>query len=429
GNSILWQNGKNWNQFGTGSTPYTYFQQITFPAGTTVTDLGQKLTLNVWVNNVQTTMTVTYSGHFKPTYPLGLGDAMGFTVTSLNVPTGSPPVLNTLVGKEFVVTTGQASTITGGTLIPEVPNDDITCFLAGARVEMADGSFKAIEDMTVGEHIKTFAQDGTSSAAPVTAVRTRTVVATQRDLFPIVIQKDAFAEGVPAQQIALTAEHCLYLNGRFVPVRMLVNGRSIFVDTTNHTFPIYHVETAEHAIINVDGLRSETLLRTDKSFSQEENVLFLRGPKSWEQDAAAPLTTDPAFVEPLFAALAARAEQAGLPSMVTPQDTTQDSDLHLVTDTGRIIRQARTHHDSVLFMVPGNVRTVRLVSRTSRPCDTVGPFIDDRRNLGVLVGNIRLIESLGTRALTSHLKQTHLAGWAVQDNPECRWTTGQAVLD
>ncbi|PCD78196.1 hypothetical protein CO710_13670, partial [Acetobacter orleanensis] len=25
--------------------------------------------------------------------------------------------------------------------------------------------------------------------------------------------------------------------------------------------------------------------------------------------------------------------------------------------------------------------------------------------------------------------QTHLAGWAVQDNPECRWTTGQAVLD
>ncbi|WP_048837073.1 hypothetical protein, partial [Acetobacter orleanensis] len=58
GNSILWQNGKNWNQFGTGSTPYTYFQQITFPAGTTVTDLGQKLTLNVWVNNVQTTMTV-----------------------------------------------------------------------------------------------------------------------------------------------------------------------------------------------------------------------------------------------------------------------------------------------------------------------------------------------------------------------------------
>ncbi|WP_048837017.1 hypothetical protein, partial [Acetobacter orleanensis] len=68
-------------------------------------------------------MTVTYSGHFKPTYPLGLGDAMGFTVTSLNVPTGSPPVLNTLVGKEFVVTTGQASTITGGTLIPEVPND------------------------------------------------------------------------------------------------------------------------------------------------------------------------------------------------------------------------------------------------------------------------------------------------------------------
>ncbi|MCX2561539.1 Hint domain-containing protein [Acetobacter farinalis] len=429
GNSILWQNGANWGQNGTGGPPYTLFQQISFPAGTSVTSLSQLLTLDVWVNNVKTTMTVSYTGHFQPTYPLNLGDAVGFTVVSIAVPSGAPSTLNNLVGKEFVVTTGQASVITGGTLKPEVPDDDITCFLAGARVEMADGSFKSIETITVGESVKVFAQDGTASAAPVTALRTRTVVATHHDLFPVVIQQNAFAEGVPAQDIALTSEHCLYLEGRFVPVRMLVNGRSIFVDTAHQTFPIYHVETAEHAIINVDGLRSETLLRTDRSFSGEDNIIFLRGPKSWEHDAAAPLTTDAAFVEPLFQALAARAEAAGIPSVQAEQATTEDAALHLVTETGRIIQQARTHQGTVLFMVPGNVRTVRLVSRTSRPCETVGPFVDDRRDLGVLVGTIRLIEAHGVRTLTSHLKQSPLSGWAVQDNPDCRWTAGNALLD
>nr|WP_298796950.1 Hint domain-containing protein [uncultured Acetobacter sp.] len=429
-NSILWQNGSNWGQNGTGGTPFTLFQQISFPAGTSVTDLGQKLTLNVWVNNVETTMTISYTGHFLPAYPPNQGDAIGFTVVSVDTShPGIPANLSSLVSKDFIVTTGQASVITGGKLIPEVPDDDITCFLAGARVEMADGSFKAIEDITVGEHVKTFAQDGSESVAPVTATRTRDVLATHPDLFPVVIQKNAFSENVPAQDIALTSEHCLYLEGRFVPVRMLVNGRSIFVDTTRKAFPIYHVETAEHAIINVGGLRSETLLRTDKSFSREDNVIFLRGPKSWEHDAAAPLTTDPAFIEPLFHALAARAEKAGIASVIAPQATTEETGLHLVTETGRIIQQARTHNDAVLFMVPGNVRTVRLVSRTSRPCDTVGPFIDDRRELGVLVGSIRLIEADGVRTMTSHLTQARLSGWAVQDNPECRWTAGNAVLD
>ncbi|MCX2561541.1 Hint domain-containing protein [Acetobacter farinalis] len=423
GNSILWQYNNNWSESGSKGVN---FQQISFPAGTSITALGQTLTLQVWIDNVQTTMTVSYTGHFQPTYPLNLGDALGFTVVSID---GNSNAASKLVGMEFIVTTGQASNITGGKLIPEVPDDDITCFLAGARVEMADGSFKSIETITVGESVKVFAQDGTASAAPVTALRTRTVVATHHDLFPVVIQQNAFAEGLPAQDIALTSEHCLYLEGRFVPVRMLVNGRSIFVDTTHQTFPIYHVETAEHAIINVDGLRSETLLRTDRSFSGEDNIIFLRGPKSWEHDAAAPLTTDSAFVEPLFQALVARAEAAGIPSVQAEQATTEDAALHLVTETGRIIQQARTHQGTVLFMVPGNVRTVRLVSRTSRPCETVGPFVDDRRDLGVLVGTIRLIEAHGVRTLTSHLKQSPLSGWAVQDNPDCRWTAGNALLN
>ncbi|MBS1045776.1 hypothetical protein JK200_18025, partial [Gluconobacter cerinus] len=72
--------------------------------------------------------------------------------------------------------------------------------------------------------------------------------------------------------------------------------------------------------------------------------------------------------------------------------------------------------------------SVRIVSNASRPCDVIGPFIDDRRELGVLVGTVTLFESNRIRTLTDHLHDAQLSGWSNVEEGTMRWTSGNALL-
>lgn len=82
----------------------------------------------------------------------------------------------------------------------------------------------------------------------------------------------------------------------------------------------------------------------------------------------------------------------------------------------------------MVFMLPVAAETVRLVSRTSRPSDVIGPFVDDRRRLGVLVGQVSLFDGKARVGLTDHLDKADLSGWDVLENSNSRWTNGDAVL-
>ncbi|APH57442.1 Adhesin family protein [Granulibacter bethesdensis] len=62
-------------------------------------------------------------------------------------------------------------------------------------------------------------------------------------------------------------------------------------------------------------------------------------------------------------------------------------------------------------MVPAGVNAVRILSNASRPCDVTGPFLDDRRNLGVLIGEAVLYDSGMTHTLNAHLEHEGLEGW------------------
>ena len=65
---------------------------------------------------------------------------------------------------------------------------------------------------------------------------------------------------------------------------------------------------------------------------------------------------------------------------------------------------------------------------SSRPCDVIGPFVDDRRQFGVLVGNIVIFENDKRKNLDVHLKIENLTGWNKIEDSKMRWTTGNALL-
>jgi hypothetical protein len=81
-----------------------------------------------------------------------------------------------------------------------------------------------------------------------------------------------------------------------------------------------------------------------------------------------------------------------------------------------------------MFMLPGGDAEFQLMSRSARPSDTIGPYIDDRRELGVLVGEVALYEGRRKSVIVSHLAETDLAGWHGMENTAHRWTNGKARL-
>ncbi|KXV32456.1 hypothetical protein AD940_15545 [Gluconobacter thailandicus] len=313
-------------------------------------------------------------------------------------------------------------------------NSTLTCFLAGSMILTPTGEV-AVESLEAGDNVIVNVA-GREEIRPVTWAGRRSMMV-RADLpadeagYPVRILADAISPGVPHQDLLVTAEHCLFLDGKFIPARMLVNGRSIHYDLSITSYEYFHIETAEHSVITANGLLTESYLNTGNrgSFRQEGSVVSIGGViKSWAEDAAAPLTTARETVEPVFHAIAARAEAIDVSENAQAVTLTDDADLHLVTEDGTILRKMRETNGYAMFMLPQNVRTVRLMSRTSRPADVIGPFVDDRRQLGVLVGSVVLYDAGSTTNLSAHLTEETLSGWSALESQTARWTTGNAEI-
>ena len=312
------------------------------------------------------------------------------------------------------------------------------CFLADSMIRTPSGE-TPIQDIRTGDEILVW-HEGTPVVREVIwtgwrQATTNPFLPDDQAGYPIRILANAISENVPYKDMLITAEHCLFMDGRFVPARMLVNGSSIFYDRSLTSYEYFHLETREHSVIMADGMLTESYLDTGNrhTFRQDGKILAIGGQhKSWD-DAAAPLEVSRAFVEPLYRQIETRALthcqlDRSMANRVHAPQTTEDPDLHLLASDGQIIYPMRQTKDRTLFMIPPGISSVKLMSRVSRPCDTVGPFVDDRRALGVLVGDIVFFDSGNTTDLEAHLEHQPLDGWAGPENARCRWTTGNGLI-
>ncbi|MCP1229927.1 Hint domain-containing protein [Acetobacter indonesiensis] len=316
-----------------------------------------------------------------------------------------------------------------------------TCFLTGTLIRMLDGQI-AVEDVRPGDTVMVRKGDAFVPTTVKWVGKNKSVVRsdaayTDEAGYPVLIMKDALADGVPFKDLRVTPEHCLFIDGQFIPARMLVNGRSIRYDTNYAVYDYYHIETEDHSVIEADGVLTETYLDTGNraSFARIDGSDVVSGyfdaTKDWAHDAAAPLATSRDVVEPVHKAIAARSA-AVAQDVVVAEDATwsDDANLHLETENGSVIRAMKQANNTVSFMLPPGVQKVFITSRTSRPVDVFGAFVDDRRELGVQIGKIELFSGVETVSVSSHLETETLEGWAAQeDNATARWTSGRAVVD
>ncbi|MDR3535281.1 MAG: Hint domain-containing protein, partial [Acetobacteraceae bacterium] len=252
---------------------------------------------------------------------------------------------------------------------------------------------------------------------------------------PVRISRGAFAENQPQRDLVVSPDHCLFVDGKLVPAKLLINGMTIVQDRDAKAVTYYHVELDRHAVLFAEGLPAESYLDTgNRAFFSNAGLALMLHPEfhvnaglnCWEQDACAPLAVSDSAVHPVWQDLASRAEALGFtqPEILT----TDDADLRLVA-AGRTFRPISAHANRFVFVLPAGVTGAQLVSRAGSPAD-VKPWLDDRRQLGVAVS--RIVVRGGTDFADVAIDHPTLRqGWhtvETEGRAMWRWTSGNAVL-
>jgi hypothetical protein len=368
----------------------------------------------------------------------------GDTITLMNGATviQSLTLGTTIASNEFVdwisnasVTgkTGGQNSITG----IDIFISTVVCFAAGTRILTADGE-TPIEALSEGDLVVTV-NGAERTLAPVAWVGYRRVdlaAHPRRELVaPVRIRRGAFSENVPHRDLMVSPDHALFVDGKLVVARLLLNGMTITQDLDARSVEYYHVELPKHAVLLAEGLSVESYLDTGNRamFSNAGLALVLHpdlgvshGVSTWAADSCAPLATEAVEVEPIWRRLAERAGSLGC--SVPSHATTTEPDLQVMVD-GRRLRPVAIEGDRYVFVLPAGTGTIRLASRADAPAD-IAPYQEDRRRLGVAVG--RLTFRMGTEMQDVPVDHPMLTlGWhaAEREGMELRrWTDGDAHL-
>ncbi|MBV9783263.1 MAG: Hint domain-containing protein [Acidisphaera sp.] len=132
---------------------------------------------------------------------------------------------------------------------------------------------------------------------------------------PVRIAPDAFGPGAPRRALFLSPDHAVFVGGRLIPIRYLVNDTSI-VQLSLRTVEYWHVELDRHDILLAEGLPAESYLDTGNraAFVEAGFGMMLHAdfaPRDWGE-ACAPLCLAGRPIAVLRRRLLARACRLGL---------------------------------------------------------------------------------------------------------------------
>ena len=140
------------------------------------------------------------------------------------------------------------------------PNrQDATCFATGTLIAVADGAVP-VESLRPGDLVATV--HGGPLLQPLIWVGQLHVDLARHPrpcrIAPVVIRAGALGDGVPFRDLRVSPEHALFLGGRLVPARLLVNGTSIVQECWRRDITYHHIELDRHGLVMSEGAVSET---------------------------------------------------------------------------------------------------------------------------------------------------------------------------
>ena len=140
----------------------------------------------------------------------------------------------------------------------------VTCFVAGTRVLTVTGE-RTVESLMQGDIVLTLA-DGDLVAQPVRWVGQRRIDLTAHPrpatVGPVRIRRGAFAENMPHADLLVSPDHAVFVDGKLICARQLINGTTICAEKGWTAVEYFHVELDTHAILFAEGLPAESYLDT-----------------------------------------------------------------------------------------------------------------------------------------------------------------------
>lgn len=160
-----------------------------------------------------------------------------------------------------------------------------SCFLAGTLIATTAGD-RAVETLVPGDTVLDV--DGRELA--VRWLGRQTVVTRfgpPERLMPVRIRAGALGRGLPYADLVVTGDHALFLGGVLCNAAVLVNGTTIErvpLAELGDRYVVYHVETAEHALILANGVPAETFIdvATRAAFDNHADFVAAHGGETGE---------------------------------------------------------------------------------------------------------------------------------------------------
>jgi hypothetical protein len=289
--AVFVDSGANWTVTGIGNL-----------SGETIADAGS--------------VTLVGSQEFSGTIAFeGAGRSLAFATYGVDVPQFQGLAHNTIelvgVAQTEVGYYGGLLTLTGGDLLrlggsyalDQVSVTDAggntyitACFATGTSILTPAGA-RAVETLVAGEMVLT----ASGRLAPVRWVGHRRTDLRRHprphDVMPVRVRAGAFGRSLPSQDLVLSPDHAVFVDGTLVPVRHLVNGASI-VQETREAITYWHVELDRHDVVLAEGLACETYLDTGNRAAFEGEAAVQLHPEFaravWADAGCAPILTDPA---------------------------------------------------------------------------------------------------------------------------------------
>ncbi len=267
-------------------------------------------TLNGFGSTIVGFSTIKFDPNSKWTLA-GAASAFGPSETITGIAVGGTVELQGIVESLQSVNNG-LMTLSGGTTlnvpgvsILKVTNDGANtfitaCFASGTEVTTARGQV-AVEALRVGDRVIT----ATGRLAPVTWIGHRRTDLRRHpsphDVLPVRVKAGALAEKVPVRDLILSPDHAVLVGRHLVPIRHLVNGRSI-VQESRESVTYWHVELDRHDLILAEDMACETYLDTGNRHAFEGEAAMQLHPAFgrdqalavWQAQGCAPILTDPA---------------------------------------------------------------------------------------------------------------------------------------
>jgi hypothetical protein len=140
------------------------------------------------------------------------------------------------------------------------PGTGPNCFARGTRVLTSHGEVP-VEDLANGDLVIT-----ANGALPIKWIARQTFRKNESaswhpSVLPIRVSRFAIDDQTPHRDLYLSQEHALLIDGILIPVRYLVNGRSITVDNNAgkaEAIEYFSVQLDTHQVIFAEGAAAET---------------------------------------------------------------------------------------------------------------------------------------------------------------------------